>query len=78
MLDRARRRAADADVQVEFRVADLNRPLPFPAGSVDGAVCVSVLQVLGNPECFLADLHDIVKSGPVSSRCAVGPGAGLP
>ena len=63
MLDRSRRRAAQAEVDVEFRVADLNRPLPFSAGSVDGAVCVSVLQVLDDPGRFVIDLRNVIKPG---------------
>jgi ubiquinone/menaquinone biosynthesis C-methylase UbiE len=65
MLDRARRRLENANLDAEFRVADLDRPLPFETESVDGAVCVSVLQVLDDPGRFLTDLRNVIKPGGV-------------
>jgi ubiquinone/menaquinone biosynthesis C-methylase UbiE len=43
MLSRARQRTAGSGVRLQQ--ADLNRALPFPDGTFDGAICVAVVQI---------------------------------
>ena len=57
MLERARRRAAGAANEIDVREVDLNDDLPFAAESFDGALCVSVLQVLDDPMRFLQQVR---------------------
>ena len=57
MLGRARTRALERSVVVDFREFDLNQDLPFAAEMFDGALCVSVLQVLDDPSRFLEQVR---------------------
>lgn len=57
MLDRARAHAADDGVEVEFRTLDLNEVKSFGDDTFDGALCVSVLQVLDEPARLIGTLR---------------------
>lgn len=61
MLDRARAKASKNHVEIDFRVADLNEPLPFATDSFDGALCISVLQVVAHPEQLLVGLRNTLR-----------------
>ena len=58
MLDRARNHGAEQGVEIDFRCLDLNAATSFGRETFDGALCVSVLQVLDNPSHFI----DVVRS----------------
>jgi 2-polyprenyl-3-methyl-5-hydroxy-6-metoxy-1,4-benzoquinol methylase len=57
MLDRARANAAAAGVHVDFRLLDLDEVTTFGDEAFDGALCVSVLQVLEDPTRLLGDVR---------------------
>ena len=63
MLMRARTRALERSVVIDFREFDLNQDLPFAAKVFDGALCVSVLQVLDDPSRFLAQVREVLRPG---------------
>ncbi len=61
MLSRARDAAAQPNVDVDFRTADLDAPLPYAPNTFDAALCISVLQVINNPSAFLSNVHAVLK-----------------
>jgi len=64
MLELARTRARQAGIAtVTFVEADLNRPLPLPAESFDGALCISVLQVIDDPAEFAREVARTLRPG---------------
>lgn len=65
MLARAREHARDASVRIDFRAADLNEDLPFGSDALDGALCVSSLQLVDEPTHLLTQLHHAVRAGGV-------------
>jgi 2-polyprenyl-3-methyl-5-hydroxy-6-metoxy-1,4-benzoquinol methylase len=61
-LDAVRYDGLPADV--DFRQLDLDRgTLPLPAGTVDAAVAVEVIEHLENPRAFVRELARIVRPG---------------
>ncbi|MEU9295302.1 class I SAM-dependent methyltransferase [Streptomyces sp. NPDC048266] len=60
MLALARRRLGDG---VDLRVADLNDPLPFPAGTFDDVVASLVLHYLEDWGPALAELRRVLRPG---------------
>jgi 2-polyprenyl-3-methyl-5-hydroxy-6-metoxy-1,4-benzoquinol methylase len=61
MLQRARANAVARGVDVDFRLADLAGDWsPTTAGRFDGAICVSVLQVLQDPSRMLEEVRTIL------------------
>jgi SAM-dependent methyltransferase len=61
MLARARDHARAQSAMIEFRAFDLNEDLPFAAETVDGALCVSVMQVVDEPTRLLRQLRDALR-----------------
>ena len=63
MLERARTKARARALTVDFEQADLTGDLPgFPA-PFDGALCVSVLQVIADPDAFLGRVGRLLRPG---------------
>jgi ubiquinone/menaquinone biosynthesis C-methylase UbiE len=60
MLDLARRKVAARSLEVAFVRADLSRDLPLPEASFDGALCISVIQVLPDVGAFLARVRRLL------------------
>jgi SAM-dependent methyltransferase len=63
MLARARAHARGRSASVDFRACDLNEGLPFAAETLDGALCVSVIQAVGDPLSLLGQLRDALRPG---------------
>ena len=63
MLARARAKAAERSVAIEFIQADLSTELPVSAPGYDAALCVSVLQVIPDPNAFLTRVHGLLRPG---------------
>jgi len=62
MLRRARKKAADRGVKVEFKLGDAE-DLPFDAGSFDAVVNRAVLWSLPNPEKAIREWKRVLKHG---------------
>jgi 2-polyprenyl-3-methyl-5-hydroxy-6-metoxy-1,4-benzoquinol methylase len=65
MLGRAKMHAQARGVEIDFRLLDLNGPIGFQPGAFDGALCVSVLQVLDEPSRFVAFVSALLRPGGV-------------
>jgi len=63
MLGRARARATEHGVDIEFRTLDLNDVDDLGDRAVDGALCVSVLQVLNDPSRLIRVLRSALRPG---------------
>lgn len=64
MLNRARARLAHVpEGSVSLRMASLDRPLPFPDGSFEHAILVSVLQAVTEPRLTLGELRRVIGPG---------------
>src|SRR5262245_18030256 len=63
MLARARTHARAQSATIEFRELDLNEDLPFAAETLDGALCVSVLQVVDQPARLLGQIREALRPG---------------
>jgi 2-polyprenyl-3-methyl-5-hydroxy-6-metoxy-1,4-benzoquinol methylase len=63
MLDRARAHAIERGIEVEFRTLDLNELSGFGDEAFDGALCVSVLQVLDSPSGLIRGLRSALRPG---------------
>ena len=63
MLERARQRAADADVSLSLERVDLDGALPWPPDSFDAAVSSYVVQVVADPVAFVVKAAAIVRPG---------------
>jgi SAM-dependent methyltransferase len=63
MLARARAKAAAAGSAGAFVEGTLDRPLPFPDGDFDRAVCVSALQAVADPAFTLGELRRVLRPG---------------
>ena len=63
MLARARTHARAQSATIEFREFDLNEYLPFAAETLDGALCVSVIQVIDQPTRLLGQLREALRPG---------------
>lgn len=63
MLDRARKRAAEAGVSLTLDRVDLDGALPWPSDSFDAALSSYVLQVVADPVAFLVKVVAIVRAG---------------
>jgi 2-polyprenyl-3-methyl-5-hydroxy-6-metoxy-1,4-benzoquinol methylase len=63
MLDRARAHAQDHGVDIEFRALDLNAVDTLGDETFDGAVCVSVLQVLDDPPHLIETVRSALRPG---------------
>ena len=63
MLARARAHARGRSAPVDFRACDLNEGLPFAAETLDGALCVSVIQAVGDPLRLLRQLRVAFRPG---------------
>jgi len=61
MLDRARAHAPDRGVEIEFQTVDLDEVSLFGDEAFDGALCVSVLQVLDSPSRLLRALRSALR-----------------
>jgi ubiquinone/menaquinone biosynthesis C-methylase UbiE len=61
MLDLARRKVAARSLDVAFVRADLSRDLALPEASFDGALCVSVIQVLPDVSAFLGRVRRLLR-----------------
>lgn len=74
MLRRARAKAARLpQARCEFRQADLNRGMPFSAGTFDGAVAIAVLQCVADPMALLHELHRVLRPQGVFLLVALDP-----
>jgi ubiquinone/menaquinone biosynthesis C-methylase UbiE len=75
MLGRAERKAGSATPTpaVEFRHADFDRPLPFPAACFGGALAVAVLQCSSDPAHFLREVARVLTARGVFLLVAVDP-----
>jgi SAM-dependent methyltransferase len=65
------------EVPVTFGRADLNRPLPFPDESFDGAVCVNVLQLLAAPPRTVTEVRRVLRHHGKFLLQTPAPGARL-
>jgi SAM-dependent methyltransferase len=63
MLERARAHAREGSAPVDFRTCDLNEGLPFAAETLDGALCVSVIQAVRDPLRLLGQLRLALRPG---------------
>jgi SAM-dependent methyltransferase len=63
MLARARTHARAQSATIEFRRFDLNEDLPFAAETLDGALCVSVMQVVDQPTRLLGQIREALRPG---------------
>jgi SAM-dependent methyltransferase len=63
MLARARTHARAQSATIEFRELDLNEALPFAAETLDGALCVSVMQVVDQPTRLLGRIREALRPG---------------
>jgi 2-polyprenyl-3-methyl-5-hydroxy-6-metoxy-1,4-benzoquinol methylase len=63
MLARARTYARVQSATVEFRELDLNEDLLFAAETLDGALCVSVMQVVDQPTRLLGQIREALRPG---------------
>jgi SAM-dependent methyltransferase len=63
MLARARIHAHERSAPIEFRACDLNEDLPIAAETLDGALCVSLIQVVDDPRRLLARLRVALRPG---------------
>ncbi len=61
LLDEARRRTTDP--RIEYRQADLNRPLDCPDASFDLVVCTEVLEHITNHEGAVAEFLRVLRPG---------------
>jgi SAM-dependent methyltransferase len=59
---------------VRFEEADLTKPLPMADGSVDGALAMYVVQVVGNPAPFFEEVARVVRPSGHLLLEAPGPG----
>jgi SAM-dependent methyltransferase len=76
MLTRATQRTTGSTVRLHE--ADLNRPLPFPDGAFDGAICVSVVQILESPSRTFQEVRRVLRPGGPFLVQAIGPGRRRP
>lgn len=62
MLKKARAKATQfPGASVEFKQADFNDDLPFPADSFDHTICIAALQCVLNPPHFLYEIKRVLK-----------------
>jgi SAM-dependent methyltransferase len=76
MLTRATQRTTGSTVRLHE--ADLNRPLPFPDGAFDGAICVAVVQILESPSRTFQEVRRVLRPGGPFLVQAIGPGRRRP
>lgn len=55
--------AAAKNPAATYLQADLDDPTSLPAGPFDGALCISVIQVIADPSALLRRVHDILSPG---------------
>lgn len=64
MLDRARSKLAHVpQCSLSFQEADLDKPLPFPDGSFDHVISISVVSFTPRPAFTCGELARVLKSG---------------
>lgn len=62
MLERARKRAVDLDLNIDLRLGDV-QALEFPAASFDSVVATCVLCSVPDPVLGLSEISRVVKPG---------------
>ena len=65
MVDEGRRLAAPLGDRTRFEPVATVEALPFPDASFDGAICLSVLEYLAQPQAALNELARVVRPGGV-------------
>ena len=63
MVEVARARAAREEIDATFDVHDVSAPLPFPDSSLGGVLAILVLQHLGDPAAFIAEIRRCLRPG---------------
>src|SRR5260370_28396429 len=63
MLERARTKVRARALAVDFEQADLTGDLPRFPEPFDGALCISVLQVIADPDAFLDRVGRLLRPG---------------
>ena len=63
MVEVARRRAVRHGVDATFDVHDVSGPLRFAAASLGGALAILVVQHLGRPAAFVAEIRRCLRPG---------------
>lgn len=63
MVEVARTRAAQDDIDARFDVHDLRTPLRFVNASLGGALAILVLQHLPDPAAFIAEIRRCLRPG---------------
>lgn len=78
MLRRAKKKMGERQSFPSFLQINLDDSLPFPDGSFDHALCISVLQCLSSPLRFLHDVRRVLTAGGLLFlRVKADPGAEL-
>ena len=68
MLERARRRLRETDLEVTLRLGDV-RELPYPDGVFDLAMTAHVLEHLVDPSVALNEMVRVLKPGGLLIAC---------
>jgi ubiquinone/menaquinone biosynthesis C-methylase UbiE len=77
-LEQARRRAAEAEVDLRLVEADFNAPLPFPDGAFDGVTSRLALMAARDPVATLRELVRVLEPGGRIATAVWGPVADNP
>lgn len=63
MIEMAQQQAADSGVsaRVSFEVVDVRDGLPFADASMDGVICLGVVETLADPTALIAEIDRVLK-----------------